>query len=196
MRKVRLLLWRQTKHNKTLTTTLTPYALLLATSSPLLLLVENGRSAFVLRRAAWTLSRPAPAGFRERRTAPFRVRAKRQPHAPPHPSNAPQTCGRRPRPRKPPAPRAAGHERTLRATRNPPPPHVEARNRFACLSIFKSLPTPFREMRIQCGILFRLSLRSATTLALPVSVPSLTFATKNTRALRAPQRRTEIRSRM
>ena len=27
MRKVRLLLWRQTKHNKTLTTTLTPYSI-------------------------------------------------------------------------------------------------------------------------------------------------------------------------
>ena len=62
MRKVRLLLWRQTKHNKTLTTTLTPYyflltpssclllttssLLLLAPSSYLLLLVENGAKRF------------------------------------------------------------------------------------------------------------------------------------------------------
>ena len=37
MRKVRLLLWRQTKHNKTLTTTLTPYYFLLTPSSCLLL---------------------------------------------------------------------------------------------------------------------------------------------------------------
>ena len=137
------------------------------------------------RRTARTLSRPAPVGFRERRIAPFRVRAQRQPCSPPHPSNAPQACGLRPRPRKPTAPRAAGHERALRATRNSPPPHIEARNRFAHLSIFKSLPTPFREMRIQCGILFRLSLRSATTLASLASVTSLAFATKNTRASRA-----------
>ena len=45
--------------------------------------VENsseGRSIFVLRRTARTLSRPAHAGFRERRTAPFRVCAKRPTH--------------------------------------------------------------------------------------------------------------------
>ena len=77
MRKVRLLLCRQTKHNKTLTTTLTPYYLLLPPTCSFS--SRTGRSAFVPRWAAWTLSRPAPAGFRERRTAPFRVRAKRQP---------------------------------------------------------------------------------------------------------------------
>ena len=46
MRKVRLLLWRQTKHNKTLTTTLTPCYFLLTPSSYLLLLVENGAKRF------------------------------------------------------------------------------------------------------------------------------------------------------
>ena len=75
--------------------------------------------------------------------------------SPPHPPKSPQTGGRWPRPRKPTAPRADGHERALRATRNPPSPHVEARKRFACLSTFNPLLTPFREMRIQCGILFR-----------------------------------------
>ena len=39
---------------------------------------KTWRSAFVHRRSALTLSRPALAGFRERRKAPFRVRAKRQ----------------------------------------------------------------------------------------------------------------------
>ena len=38
---------------------------------------SEGRSVFVLRRTALALSRPAHAGFRERRPAPFRVRAKR-----------------------------------------------------------------------------------------------------------------------
>ena len=106
--------------------------------------------------------------------------------SPPHPPKSPQTGGRWPRPRKPTAPRADGHERALRATRNPPSPHVEARKRFACLSTFNPLLTPFREMRIQCGILFRLSPHSATTLASPASVTSLAFATKNANALRAP----------
>ena len=46
MRKVRLLLCRQTKHNKTLTTTLTPYYFFLAPSSFLLLLFENGAKRF------------------------------------------------------------------------------------------------------------------------------------------------------
>ena len=88
---------------------------------------------------------PRYAGFRERRAAPFRVRAKRQltVHeltrisriqiefvqicwdswticqglSPPRPL---PSSGLRPRPRKPSVPRAAGHERALRATRNPP----------------------------------------------------------------------------
>ena len=46
MRKVRLLLWRQTKHNKTLTTTLTPCYFLLTPSSSMLLLVEGGAKHF------------------------------------------------------------------------------------------------------------------------------------------------------
>lgn len=53
---------------------------------------------------------PRYAGFRERRVAPFRVRAKRP--SPP--------SGLAPRPRKPSAPCADGHECALRATRNAP----------------------------------------------------------------------------
>ena len=58
---------------------LPPYSFLSLLPPPCSFSSRTGRSAFVFRRAAWTLSCPAPAGFRERRTAPFRVRAKRQP---------------------------------------------------------------------------------------------------------------------
>ena len=126
---------------------------------------KTWRSVFVSQRPALTLSCPAPAGFRERRGAPFRVRAKRQltVHeltririefvqiredswttrqglSPPRPL---PYGGLRPRPRKPTAPRTVGHERTLRATRNPAPPPVETRKRSAPASTFKM---PSRQM--------------------------------------------------
>ena len=66
--------------------------------------VENsseGRSVFVSRRPFQPLSRPACAGFRERRAAPFRVCAKRPTRCPQtnHEAKRParchqKTCGR------------------------------------------------------------------------------------------------------
>ena len=123
------------------------------------------------RRATRTLSCPACAGFRERRTAPFRVRAKHSSDCPRINTNSHESEGNscedswttyqslspsgplpqgglRPRPRKPPAPRAAGHERALRATRNPPrlpssheiaPPHP----RSSSFPQRRFIPNPF-----------------------------------------------------
>ena len=106
---------------------------------------RTGQSVFVFRRPLQALSRPAYAGFRERSAAPFRVRAKRPltVHELTRISRIQiefvQICGDswticqglslprplppgglRPQPRKPTALRAAGHERALWATRNPP----------------------------------------------------------------------------
>ena len=72
---------------------------------------KTWRSVFVFRRAAQPLSRPALRGLSW--TA---RRAVSCPRAAPDPL---PSGGLRPRPRKPTAPRAAGHERALRATRNP-----------------------------------------------------------------------------
>ena len=89
--------------------------------------VENsseGRSSFVFRRAAQPLSRPAHAGFRERRAAPFHVRAKR-------PARCPQAaCGRdheSRRRRAPPATNAPCGRREIRprlpSSHESAPPH-------------------------------------------------------------------------
>ena len=110
--------------------------------------------------------------------------------------------GFRGRGRRPPGGRGSGasrrHETALCAVHESPRardtkasgPLVETRKRSAPLSIFKSLPTPFHETRTWCGIISAV-LAFWPPLSPPlVSVFSLTFATKNTRALCAPQKRT------